>query len=421
MPYQQFTQPGLQLLAEAAATDEIIIDRVFISEDYHHPDTVDDYATDPDGFYSQFGSADVIGTILSAGVADTTGSNKARIVVNLKLANSATETKEVRTVVISAHHKPVSEGARSEVLFCATYLEPNTDEPLTLVRVPQGALHRTIDIAFEFAFENDSHVTVSSDTANQYLLADEMSRFMTVHSAESSVVGNNQDIYGKKTFKDDVTFTTGPSGGDVEFMNGLTVWPDVTLKASRIAPSGVDGYIDDGTIEITTENGLSINGPTTCQDITASNITADTLTAHELYMGDADDGTASIIYDSDNDKLQVSSLFQADGIVHTPLPNVSASAQATSLNTVDVGAIVLLYILSRYSSSETIKPGQMLNPTASTNYSLGFAQMNVSSAGTVTCSLYNNTTEVGIGTYTALSACNIPANGSGFVLAMRVA
>lgn len=410
MPYQQFTQLGLQLLAEAAATDEIIIDRVFISEDYRHPDTVDDYADDPDGFDGQFGSADVIGTVLSAGVADTTGSNKARIVVNLKLAEGVTEAKEVRTVVISAHHKPVGSSARSEVLFCATYLEPDADEPLTLAPAPQGALPRTIDVAFEFAFENDSHVTVSSDTANHYLLADEMSRFMTAHSAESSVVGNDQDIYGKKTFKDPVVFDT--SAPAVEFKDGLVVWPDVVMRASRIVPSGVDGYMDDGTIEVTTDNGFNINGPATCRD---------GLTTNELEVGDADYSTATISYDPDNDELQVGSLLQADGIVHTPLPNVGASAQAASLNKADVGAIVLLYIKSQYSSAETIKPGQMLKPTAATSYSLGFAQMSVSGTGAVTCSLYNSTTEVDIGTYRALSACSLPANGSGFVLAMRVA
>lgn len=411
MPYQQFTQLGLQLLAEAAATDEIVIDRVFLSEEYRHPDTVDDYADDPDEFDGQFGSADVIGTVLSAGVADTTGSNKARIVVNLKLADNVTEFRDIRTVVISAHHKPVGDSAREEVLFCATYFEEPEDAPLTLFPVDASIskIPRTIDVAFEFAFENDSHVTVSSDTANHYLLADEMSRFVTAHSAESSVVGNDQDIYGKKTFKDAVVFDT--SAPAVEFKDGLVVWPDVVMRASRIVPSGIDGYMDDGTIDITTENGLSINGPTTCQDLTATT----------LDVGDADYATATISYDPDNDELHVSSLFQADGIVHTPLPNVGASAQAASLNKADVGAIVLLYIKSQYSSTETIKPGQMLKPTASTSYSLGFAQMGVSGTGAVTCSLYNSTTEVDIGTYRALSACSLPANGSGFVLAMRVA
>lgn len=418
MPYQQFTQKGLQLVAEAAATDEIIIDRVFLSEDYHHSDTVDDYADDPDTYYNEFCTADVIGTVISAGVADTTGSNKARIVVNLKLAEGITETKEIRTVVISAHHKPVGSSARGEVLFCATYLEDPEDQPLVLNPAPQGALPRTIDVAFEFSFENSSHVTISSDTANHYLLADEMSRFVTAHSAQSSVVGDEQEIYGKKTFKDAVIFET--SAPAVEFKDGLVVWPDVVLRASRIVPSGIDDYMDEGTITITAENGLSINGSTTCQDLTASNITSDTLTAPALYVGD-ENNTASINYDPDNDELFVSSLFQADGIVHTPLPNVGASAQAASLNKADVGAIVLLYIRSHYSSTETIKPGQMLKPTASTSYSLGFAQMEVSGTGAVTCSLYNSTTEVDIGTYRALSACSIPANGSGFVLAMRIA
>lgn len=413
MPYQQFTQKGLQLIAEAAATDEIIIDRVFLSEDYHHSDTVDDYADDPETYYNEFCTADVIGTVISAGVADTTGSNKARIVVNLKLADGVTETKEVRTVVISAHHKPVGSSARGEVLFCATYLEDTEDQPLVLNPAPQGALPRTIDIAFEFSFENSSHVTISSDTANHYLLADEMSRFVTAHSAQSSVVGDEQEIYGKKTFKNAVVFDE--SAPAVEFKDGLVVWPDVLLRASRIVPSGVDDYMDEGTITITTENGLSIKGPTTCQDLTASDITTPS-----LFVGD-DDGDVLIKYNSDNDELYANSLFKADGIVHTPLPNVQSSAQAASLNKADIGAIVLLYIRSHYNSDETIKPGQVLKPTSSTNYSLGFAQMDVSGTGAVTCSLYNNTLEVDIGTYVALSACNIPANGSGFILAMRVA
>lgn len=111
----------------------------------------------------------------------------------------------------------------------------------------------------------------------------------------------------------------------------------------------------------------------------------------------------------------------ASFINNTILPNINRTTTATVMNQVDVGAIILLYVRSTYASQQEIPPGYVLD--GSNQYlSFGFAKATFGTGsldGTLVFSLYNSTTE-SVGKFKTLSACTIPANGSGIVLAMRI-
>lgn len=73
---------------------------------------------------------------------------------------------------------------------------------------------------------------------------------------------------------------------------------------------------------------------------------------------------------------------------------------------------------STYASQQEIPPGYVLE--GSNQYlSFGFANATFAAGQTLVFSLYNSTTE-SVGKFKTLSACTIPANGSGIVLAMRI-
>lgn len=109
--------------------------------------------------------------------------------------------------------------------------------------------------------------------------------------------------------------------------------------------------------------------------------------------------------------------LSANFITNTILPNINRKTTATVMNQVEVGAIILLYVRSTYASQQEIPPGYVLD--GSNQYlSFGFANTTLAAGQTLVFSLYNSTTE-SVGKFKTLSACTIPANGSGVVLAMR--
>lgn len=110
--------------------------------------------------------------------------------------------------------------------------------------------------------------------------------------------------------------------------------------------------------------------------------------------------------------------LSANLITNTILPNINRTTTATVMNQVEVGAIILLYVRSTYASQQEIPPGYVLD--GSNQYlSFGFANATLAAGQTLVFSLYNSTTE-SVGKFKTLSACTIPANGSGIVLAMRI-
>lgn len=122
------------------------------------------------------------------------------------------------------------------------------------------------------------------------------------------------------------------------------------------------------------------------------------------------------IYTEDN--IVAEGNIQASSITNTILPNINKTTTTTVMNQVEVGAIILLYVRSTYASQQEIPPGYVLD--GSNQYiSFGFAKTTFDAGGTLVFSLYNNTTE-SFGKFKTLSACTIPANGSGIVLAMRI-
>lgn len=175
------------------------------------------------------------------------------------------------------------------------------------------------------------------------------------------------------------------------FLNGFQVEGQILCNS--------DPVTIDGNIAI--KGGLGLTG----------NISAE----GEIYSEDNIQAEGDII---------AGGVLQAASISNTILPGVSGSTATTPISNINKGGIVMLFVKSAYTSEKIIKPGDELTATSST-YQFGFAEFVFSQidaqtgAGTVTCAPYNGGYTGSI-KFKALTACKIPASGSGIVLAMRI-
>ncbi|CAJ0601084.1 unnamed protein product [Cylicocyclus nassatus] len=152
-------------------------------------------------------SASVNANVISVGTDPTSESNS-RIVVALSLAGGVTQDVTIRTVVVTAHTEEAG-SVSTPVTFIGS-------SDATGIVVPYNA-NTTIkvNLALSFAFNRASTVTVAGSIAN-YLLADEVNRFVTTHALAGATQGDDQVIYGEKRMRHKLMLD-GNEGGALEF------------------------------------------------------------------------------------------------------------------------------------------------------------------------------------------------------------
>ena len=207
--YSEFTTSGMQLLSAASATKTLVIDDIYclssaVSESDLIQSTPAWCAQHPDRLYT------VLGRVVSVGV-DPNSDGMSRIVIDLSAGQSEADVT-VRTVIVTAHS--VEAGSESEV---QTFY--GITDPQGIVVPVGGPVPISQQIAFTFAFSRASSITVA-DSVSNYLLADEVDRFVTTHSTSSTVSGDDQFIYGVKYFRDGIAIATSQGTKGIQLQEG---------------------------------------------------------------------------------------------------------------------------------------------------------------------------------------------------------
>lgn len=248
-----FTNTGMELLAAASATKTLVLDHVYCFDNFLPEEeliTVEAADLADYQYHDQIGDNILITKISSVGI-DPNSDNLSRAVVDLSLHPFVEDNVTVNAVVVTAHWVEAGQSSAEMTFYCIS--DHNG------IVVPYNAkISITQQIVFSFVFNRISSITVA-DSVSNYLLADETKRFLTTHSVESTMVGDDQEIYGNKTFHDYVAFDTRItpeqelSGGIIMKRQGD---PMVTLDATTTGlkiesnnnPSPSDLLLSVGTI-----------------------------------------------------------------------------------------------------------------------------------------------------------------------------
>ncbi len=197
-----FTNTGLTTLQRVASSKSLVIDEVIpcstaVSEN--------DAFTQPASFFEAYRNRSVTAKVISAG-SDPESDTNARIVVSLQ--STSTQSEVIKMLIIVAHS---TEGGVPT--SAATFLACLDETGLTVTYNPNIPVK--INVAVSFAFNRTANITLSSSEPN-YLLQDEAARFVSTHSPSGPLVGENQTIYGIKTFNSKVILD-GTLGGELDF------------------------------------------------------------------------------------------------------------------------------------------------------------------------------------------------------------
>ena len=193
----QFSQAGLNALAELTAQKTLKIMQIFVDENVMSSSS--DLNQTPAWWATETAStvAKINSKIMSIGVTN----GQARIVLDLSLKDRSDPiwghgnptTTTVKTVVISActTENGVDD---SEIILCGIS-DPNGIDIIYNDSVPVS-----IKINVYFKFNNASNITVLNAIAPDYALQGDLERFVSCHASGAPYTGENQIIYGEKQF-----------------------------------------------------------------------------------------------------------------------------------------------------------------------------------------------------------------------------
>lgn len=197
----QFSQAGLNTLAELTAQKTLKIMAVYADMSEHQASDLDE---SPSWWASQTSNtmSMVNADIFSISVAN----GQARVVVNLSLKSSQSYTVNVKTIVICAC--TTEAGVDGNPIVLCGIMDPNG------IDVVYNASHInvTTKVSLYFKFNNTSNITVENAYAPDYALHSELSRFVSCYSANDASVGEMQGIKGVKRFEDTTMFGNLGSG-----------------------------------------------------------------------------------------------------------------------------------------------------------------------------------------------------------------
>lgn len=197
----QFSQAGLNALAELTAQKTLKLKQLFVDEIERYAENLEE---NPSWWATQTATtnAKVNAEILSIGVAN----GQARIVVNLTLKQSQLSTVNVKTIVMSAC--VVNNGVDGNDIILCGIIDPNG------IDVVYNASHILIStkVTLYFKFNNASSITVENAYAPDYVLQGDLDRFVSCHIVGDANTGEMQGIKGVKRFEDTTMFGNLGSG-----------------------------------------------------------------------------------------------------------------------------------------------------------------------------------------------------------------
>lgn len=298
-----FTNTGLMLSAAATSGESIILKNIYISTEQYTEDTI---RTQPISYFStrSVQQTDVETKFISAGY-DVNKQGFARIVINL--LNKQTTEINIKSIIITASLSTNTEDEQ-------TLYGYSSDVGLVLnVMNDTNEVNLSTNFALSFRISSTTNITIAESIEN-YLLASEVERFVTSHSTSGSNVGDNQNIYGKKTFKSNTYHE-----GDI-FADESTLYAD-EIHANDISINGDNSIlrapIQGSTGNITTPKGCIIGVYTTLDQIGKQQGPTGTLGYPLLNPGvhiRVDTGSVPIaMYDASANKWTPSTLYLSYG------------------------------------------------------------------------------------------------------------
>lgn len=184
------TDDGLIVLSKLSGTRSLVLKNIYIGNEVF---TIDDLNTQTPIWWSRqqnemgMGEHKITKKFVSASYS---ADSNARIVVNL--TNVYGSDVNVKTVVITACTSD-SGVEDEEVVFAGVIDEEGITIPYN------DKVDVTSSISFKFAINSASSISINGTEAN-YVIQPELDRFMSCHNLSNPTVGDNQIVYGDKSF-----------------------------------------------------------------------------------------------------------------------------------------------------------------------------------------------------------------------------
>ena len=196
----RFSEDGLNLLSQISSSKALKIKHIYCDTQYHS-----DADIDQDAFWWSSQTSTTMAKVDATLSALSPISGQARVIIDLALKAGQTSDITIRTVVITAC--AVESGVEGEeVVFVGT-----TDQDGVEV-IYRSNVKISTAISLYFKFNNTNNIEIDTGLVPNYVIHSELERFLSCHTAESSVTGEAQTVLGEKTF-----------AGDTKFLNNIQI------------------------------------------------------------------------------------------------------------------------------------------------------------------------------------------------------
>ena len=409
--YNALTLDGMQLIARATAANKLIITGT--KSCTLAASSLADLASKPLSWYNG-----KTGTIQAVSAIGTT----ARIVA--RYTNSGV-SQIAKSFCITAK----IEGDAADVILAAL-----SDPDANIVLPGISDLSQKIDIPFPISITANDTIEVTPDASAS--IAD-LDRFVSMHSAADSSVGENQTILGEKNFVDDAFFSEGVQAQSVTVVEGMTVGGGITgggdLSISGSASIGSTTITGDlslstswtsshaGSVQMSVTRGVDStisftlrNGPTVSQ----RGILLRFLTTHPVYGDSAVDWTLT------EQKLSCASAGETKGEIEVYEVNatsatfgaikdfapVSSGTVPDWVCTPKIGGIIPAFL--KYDAVTANNAINGWEPSKS--FTLGDGDAHVAHCDSSGALSAAGQLALAAGTYIALTGCTAPTTTAGY-------
>lgn len=184
----RFTEDGLDLLSQISSSKALKIKNIYCDSAYHS-----DSDLDQDAYWWASQTTATMAKVDATLAAISPVESQTRIIIDLALKAGQTSDVTIRTVVVTAC--TIESGVDGEeVVFVGT-----TDEDGVEV-IYRSGIKISTSISLYFKFNNTANIEIDTGLVPDYVIHSELERFVSCHALGSVGTGDNQSIYGDKTF-----------------------------------------------------------------------------------------------------------------------------------------------------------------------------------------------------------------------------
>lgn len=257
-----FSANGAALLSAASATKTLEIDHIYCIESEV---SQSDLLSQPKSYFESLSSAKLTASVTSVG-DDPNKPGYSRCIIEIGLTDLADSDVTVKTVVVTAHSVDSGIDGGEGTFYGITDSTGIVVPYSTTIPVKQ-------QIAFSYAFTEQSTITIDGNTTN-FLMESEVGRFVSTHKAGQPTQGDDQVVYGEKSFKNDIHVSqinsnsndnticiTADVYGDDHYNLGVDIMPWGTTYTDIVVTQRIEAD-DDGEIELASDlypSGAGVN------------------------------------------------------------------------------------------------------------------------------------------------------------------